>query len=69
MLVMVSRRPPPFAPSNRELEKRVHQYTLRLTDSENEILEQEAVKNGVTALNMMRRILAAGLSPRPKRKR
>ena len=69
MLVMTSRTPPPFSPSNREPEKRVHQYTLRLTDTENEMLERFAVENGVTALNMVRQILAERLSPRPKRKR
>lgn len=63
---MAARRPPPFAPSTREPEKRDRQYTLRLTDSEDAILQREAEKNGLTALNMIRRILAARLTPRRK---
>lgn len=64
-----TRRPPPFSASIYEPEKRSHQFTLRLTDSELEILDREAAKNGVTALNMIRAILAKRLSPRRKRKR
>lgn len=70
MFVMASRRPPePFAPSNRAPEKRVHQFTLRLTDRELDILEREAAKNGVSALNMIREILAERLAPPRKRSR
>lgn len=66
---MAARRPPPFSPSLYTPEKRVRQYTLRLTDQENEILERKAQENGLTALNMMRAILSEALSPAPKRRR
>ena len=70
MIVMApKRRPPAFSPSIYEPEKRDRQFTLRLTDSEFEVLEREAAKHGVTALNMIRKILAARLVPRRKRTR
>ena len=70
MLVMAGqRRHAPFSPSVYEPEKRVRQYTLRLTDSENAILERESAKTGVTPLNMIRAILAERLLPRRKSRR
>ena len=69
MLVMASKRQPPFSPSIYEPEKRVCQYTLRLTDAENAILEREAARNGRTALNEIRSILAERLLPKRKRPR
>lgn len=67
MLVTVSKRPPPFSPTIYEPEKRTHQFTLRLTDAETAILEREAEKNGITALNQIRAILAERLLPSRKR--
>lgn len=70
MLVMASKRTQqPFAPSIYEPEKRVHQYTLRLTDSEDAILEREAARDGITALNKIRAILGKHLSPRSSRRK
>ena len=66
---VASRRPPPFSPSVYEPEKRTVQYTLRLTASENAVLEQEAEKKGVTALNFIRAILAERLLRRSKSRR
>ena len=70
MLVMASQKPPrAFAPSDRAPEKRTVQYTLRLTDTERDILERAAAAAGVTALNLIRQFLADGLAPkrRPKK--
>ena len=69
MLVMASRRRPPFSPSIYGPEKRVNQFTLRLTDSEVAILNREAAKLGVSALNMIRAILTERLVTRRKRRR
>ena len=63
------RRIPPFAPSDRAPEKRTVQYTLRLTDTEREILERAAAKAGKTALNLIRQYIADGLSTHRKPKR
>lgn len=70
MLVMASQKPPKvFAPSDRAPEKRTVQYTLRLTDTERDILEREATDRGVTALNLIRQFLAEGLSPKRRSKK
>ena len=70
MLVMASQKPPrAFAPSDRAPAKPTVQYTLRLTDTERDILERAAAAAGVTALNLIRQFLADGLAPkrRPKK--
>lgn len=70
MLVMASnKRPMPFAPSDRTPEKRTVQYSIRMTDSELALLEREAAKRGITTLNLVRVLLADGLSTRRKRRR
>lgn len=70
MLVMASsKRPKPFAPSNHSPEKRTVQYSIRMTDVELALLEQEAAKRGITSLNLVRLLLAEGLSPTRKSRR
>ena len=70
MLVMAGNKP--FAPTIYGPEKRNFPYTLRLTNSEHEILEGEAARRGMTALNLVRQILAdklGNISRRRKTKR
>ena len=70
MLVTVSRRPPTlFAASEKTAEKRDIAWTLRLTSSERDALEEEAAKRGVTAINLIRLLIADGLGTRRKPKR
>lgn len=68
MIVTVAKRPAqrPFAPSDRAPEKRDIPYTLRLTESEKLILERLAAKKGMTALNLMRWILADAIARQRK---
>ena len=66
MLIMAPR---PFAPSDRAQEKRINCYMLRLTDTERAILERAAAKQGVTAINLIRQLLADGLAPLRKPRR
>lgn len=61
MIVSVADRRRPFAPSPHTPEKRDVRYTLRLSESEKAILERLAAKRGVTAINLMRIILAEAL--------
>ena len=68
-VTMSSRRPPPFSPSIYEPEKRTVKYTLRLTDSENDVLKAKAEKSGLTELNQIRAILSDALLPRSKSRR
>lgn len=51
----------PFEPTSHAPEKRSNQFNLRLTDSERSILETEAAKRGVTALNLIRWLITDGL--------
>lgn len=57
----------PFQPSDREPEKRRNQYTLRLTDTERDLLEREASRRGITALNLVRLFLGEALRLRKRR--
>ena len=70
MFVMASQKKPgPFAHSDRFPEKRRIQFSIRMSDSENALIEQEAAKRGISALNLVRTLLAEGLSrPRKSRK-
>ncbi len=70
MFVMASQKKPgPFAPSDRAPEKRTVQYSIRMTDSEHALLEDEAAKRGITSLNLVRLLLAEGLLLRRKRRK
>ena len=64
MLVMASQgKPPLFTLSDRTVEKRTVQYSIRMTTSELAALEAEAAQRGITSLNLVRLILAEALAP------
>ena len=69
MLLMATNRPPLFTVSDRIAEKRGVSWTLRLTGSERDALEHEAAKRGMSAINLIRVLIANGLLARRKTKR
>ena len=65
----MSQRTRPFAPSVLSAEKRTVQFTFRMTSTELALLERAAEKRGLTVLNLIRLLIADGLSGRRNLKR